>query len=62
MASRLKSSSVLGLLHISQAANYASKFNFTSADKEAQKWIPLSNTTEQQVDVVWNQIDFAAGS
>lgn len=58
-ASRLKSSSVLGLLHISQATNYAYKFDFTLADKEAQKWIPLSNATDQHIDVVWNQIHSA---
>jgi tetratricopeptide (TPR) repeat protein len=57
-ASRLKSSSVLGLLHLSQATNYAYKFDFTSANNEAKRWVP-SNATEQQLDVVWNQIHSA---
>lgn len=57
MVSRLKSSPVLGYLYLSRAANHVYNFDFASADKEAQRWIPLPlNVTEQQLDVVWNQI------
>jgi tetratricopeptide (TPR) repeat protein len=58
-SSRLESSSVHGLLHLSQAANYAYKFDFISADKQARQWNPQPSRMEQQLDVVWGQIHSA---
>lgn len=60
MATRLKSHSILGLLHLSQAANYAYNLDFSSASKEAKMWIPPnSDATQKQLDVVWSQIHSA---
>lgn len=60
MTTRLKSHSILGLLHLSQAANHAYNLDFSSANKEAKMWIPInSDATEKQLDVVWSQIHSA---
>lgn len=60
MATRLKSHSILGLLHLSQAANFAYNLDFSSASKEAKMWIPSnSDATQKQLDVVWSQIHSA---
>ena len=50
---------VFGLLHLSQAINYAYNFDFELANKELQGWTP-SNDTERQLDVAWDQI-YCAG-
>jgi tetratricopeptide (TPR) repeat protein len=61
MATRLESRHILGLLHLSRAANYAYLFDFVSADKELKMWSPPTNITEKILDVVWSQIHAAAG-
>ncbi len=57
--SDLRSHSVLGLLHLSQATNHAYDFDFCQAHKEAQEWKPPSNHTQRYMDVVWDQVYFA---
>ena len=57
--SDLRSHSVLGLLHLSQATNHAYDFDFCQAHKEAQKWKPPSNPTQRHMNVVWDQVHFA---
>jgi tetratricopeptide (TPR) repeat protein len=60
MATRLKSHFILGLLHLSQAANHAYNLDFSSASKEVKMWIPPnSDATQKQLDVVWSQIHSA---
>lgn len=56
----MKTGPVLGLLHLSQAANYAYCSDFTSADNEARKWTPLAlSLTDKHLDVIWDQIHSA---
>ena len=54
----LRSHFVFGLLHLSQATNYAYNFDFCQAHEEAQKWKPLS-FAQRHMDVVWDQVYFA---
>ena len=54
----LRSHCVFGLLHLSQATNYAYNFDHCQAHEEAQKWKPLS-FAQRDMDVVWNQVYFA---
>ncbi|KAL9117751.1 MAG: hypothetical protein Q9187_005710 [Circinaria calcarea] len=56
----LRSHSVLGLLHLSQATNHAYNFEFCQAHNEAQKWKPPANHTQRDMDVVWDQV-YVAG-
>lgn len=61
MAIRLKTHHVVGQLHLSRATNFAYKFEFYLANKEARMWTPLnSDITEKSFDVMWNQI-YSAG-
>ncbi|KAF2020325.1 hypothetical protein BU24DRAFT_387615 [Aaosphaeria arxii CBS 175.79] len=60
ITAQLKSHSILGLLHLSQAANDTYNLDFSSASKRAKMWIPSNiDVTEKQLDVVWNQIHCA---
>ncbi|MCJ1422368.1 hypothetical protein MMC29_000248 [Sticta canariensis] len=60
MAAQLKSHSILGLLHLSQAANDTYNLDFSSASERAKMWSPLNtDATEKQLDVVWSQIHTA---
>ena len=54
----LRSHFVFGLLHLSQATNYAYNFDFCQAHEEAQKWKPLG-FAQGHMDVVWDQVYFA---
>ena len=54
----LRSHFVFGLLHLSQATNYAYNFDHRQAHEEAQKLKPL-NFAQRDMDVVWNQVYFA---
>lgn len=60
IAIQLRRRPILGLLHLSQAANHAYHFDFSSADKEAKMWSPTDfYCTEMEADVVWDQIHSA---
>ena len=54
----LRSHRVFGLLHLSQATNYAYNFDHHQAHEETQKWKPI-NFAQRDMDVVWNQVYFA---
>jgi len=54
----LRSHFVFGLLHLSQATNYAYNFDFCQAHEEVQKWKTLG-FAQGHMDVVWDQVYFA---
>ena len=46
---------LFGRLHLSRANNYVYQFQFTDADEELRKWLPLEDFSEEQFEVLWSQ-------